>query len=1106
VEEESFYSELEKLGYEYTDDFRALSDMRRKINYGSATVRVPGYEVAADALLVHPALLDAALQAIFLAYWYPGDGSLDQLHVPTGIGSLKVNTSLCKQDLSAGVLLPLESVLTENPLVSNMIGGDVEVYGRDARTPLIQVYGVRVLPLAERTSRADRQLFREHVWGPSVPDGALAADNRATPQDFELAADLERMSIYYLKRLTQDIPRSQRRGLEWHHEALFDYAEHVLHQTARGRQRFGRREWLNDTWEDISRILDKYPESIEVELSRTVGENLPASVRGETQILQHMFKDNLLNRYYVEAMGLREPTGFLARTVAQITHRYPRMDILEIGAGTGGATKAVFREIGQTFSSYTFTDISTGFMEKAQEVFAHVTDKMVFRALDIEKDVVEQGYAEHSYDLIIASLVLHATKSLDKTMQETRRLLKPGGYLVLLEMTSNDVLRVGFAMSGLPGWWLGREDGRLYSPCVSSAKWHQVLLGSGFSGIDTITPEVDTLARPLSVIVSQAVDSRVNAIRDPLSHAASELHADNGEGELVIIGGQSLTTVILIDSVLDLARRFGFHITRLCSLQELDAVAAITPGALVLNVAELDQPIFHNLTRETMKGIQSLVDYQRTILWVTQGCRADQPYMNMSVGLGRTLTLEAPGVRLQYLDLDVSRKPDARLVAETLLRLHLTREATPTEGMLFSAEQEVIEEAGQLMVPRLLPIPAANDRYNATKRSIFQPIESHHGSPSLLLVPTKSGYMIREAAPEASLLAADEILVRVTTSTLMPVTEHMYGVVGQDTHDNSWVLGLGRTNGNRVAVQRDQLLRINNDPHGESSVPTAEEQQRVLALLVVEAQCSHILQMLPRRGGTLVMNEPPMDLAVRLSERAGERDAKVIFTVPTTDTEDHDQDLPDDGCVVVALPPTNSKRAARAALPTDHVSLFVDCAADKPEHVSGLGSLMASCMPASCTCVTLAQLSLQQQQAPSSPASTTDYGPPRMLQQVAARHSREAKSRARFFRSVSPTAVVNSNTVPTDLAELASTPTLVDWTSGDKIPVRLGSVDGMVQFDGSKTYVLFGLTSDLGRSLVDWMASHGAKNVVLTSRRPDIDPRWLDQCRVRGMRVQTFAK
>jgi hybrid polyketide synthase / nonribosomal peptide synthetase ACE1 len=40
---------------------------------------------------------------------------------------------------------------------------------------------------------------------------------------------------------------------------------------------------------------------------------------------------------------------------------------------------------------------------------------MIFKTLDIEKDIFEQGYEEHSYDLIIGSMVLHATNNLQKT-------------------------------------------------------------------------------------------------------------------------------------------------------------------------------------------------------------------------------------------------------------------------------------------------------------------------------------------------------------------------------------------------------------------------------------------------------------------------------------------------------------------------------------------------------------------------------------------------------------------------------------------------------------------------------------------------------------------
>lgn len=64
---------------------------------------------------------------------------------------------------------------------------------------------------------------------------------------------------------------------------------------------------------------------------RAVGENLPAAVKGETIIIEHMMKDGMLNEYYVQSLGLKQYTSFFAQTAAQIVHRYPHMNILEIG-------------------------------------------------------------------------------------------------------------------------------------------------------------------------------------------------------------------------------------------------------------------------------------------------------------------------------------------------------------------------------------------------------------------------------------------------------------------------------------------------------------------------------------------------------------------------------------------------------------------------------------------------------------------------------------------------------------------------------------------------------------------------------------------------------
>ena len=46
-----------------------------------------------------------------------------------------------------------------------------------------------------------------------------------------------------------------------------------------------------------------------------------------------------------------------------------------------------------------FTDISSGFFEKAAERFADAGPKMTFKTLDVEKSIADQGYTANSYDV-----------------------------------------------------------------------------------------------------------------------------------------------------------------------------------------------------------------------------------------------------------------------------------------------------------------------------------------------------------------------------------------------------------------------------------------------------------------------------------------------------------------------------------------------------------------------------------------------------------------------------------------------------------------------------------------------------------------------------------
>lgn len=71
--------------------------------------------------------------------------------------------------------------------------------------------------------------------------------------------------------------------------------------------------------------------------------------------------------------------------------------------------------------------------------------------------------------------------------------------------------------------------------------------------------------------------------------------------------------------------------------------------------------------------------------------------------------------------------------------------------------------------------------------------------------------------------------------------------------------------------------------------------------------------------------------------------------------------------------------------------------------------------------------------------------------------------------------------------------TVVDWRSNDVVSARMCPIDSGRLFSLDKTYLLVGLTGDLGRSICRWMIGHGAQHVVLSSRNPQIDPRWIDE-------------
>lgn len=405
VDSEEFYASLSRLDYQYRGPFRALRSLKRRL--GSAT----GYITKEPSrLLIHPAMLDAAFQSLLLAHSAPNSGGLWSLHVPRSIRAIRVNPLVCTATHAQDGSVTFDCV---QPADTSSLEGDVDIFatlGGSDHT-MIQIEGLLCVPFARATAQDDKAMFAITVWDVAMPNAEkVGYDGKPRSEQLELARLLERMAVFFLRKLDQGIPQDHVARNKGPYKHYFKFASDILSLANHGKLPLWSSEWAEDSMDHLTEAYEPHLHVPDVKLLKAIGDNITDIATGKMQAIEVGMQDSMLSRIYEVGLGFQEHTRYLARIVRQIVHRYPQMNILEVGAGTGGATKEIIREAGPKFTSYTYTDISSGFFEVAQQTFAPHLSKMIFKVLDISKDVRQQDMPEHSYDLIIASAVLHASK------------------------------------------------------------------------------------------------------------------------------------------------------------------------------------------------------------------------------------------------------------------------------------------------------------------------------------------------------------------------------------------------------------------------------------------------------------------------------------------------------------------------------------------------------------------------------------------------------------------------------------------------------------------------------------------------------------------------
>ncbi|EFQ34123.1 beta-ketoacyl synthase domain-containing protein [Colletotrichum graminicola M1.001] len=395
------------------------------------------------------------------------------------------------------------------------------------------------------------------------------------------------------------------------------------------------------------------------EIVHRIGGQLADILLGKVSPLDLMIQDNLLFRFYKESPGVKTTGSQLAELLRHLAHKNPRLRILEVGAGAGAMTIHALEALGTDksggprASSYHYTDISAAFFDEARGRLSSWKDVLSFDVLDIERDPATQGFAIGTYDVVVASRVLYGTRSISRTLDHVRNLLKPGGTLLFAE-DLQDQTEVQFVNGLLPGWYSPTEGpgtkatGR---PLLSEPVLDRHLRDAGFSGVDlglydSGNPEVSTSV----AVMSRLADTPSPKLRVNPEQVAIITSKKSGSPPSEWVQGLQKSIA---------AQRYPHEEEeqKLPVVQDIDsasAAAAWYTDKICIFVGEMSEPILYDLDPAALEGLRAMSTNSKGLLWVTSGGAVDceRPELSLAPGFIRSLRTEYTGRKFLTLDLD----------------------------------------------------------------------------------------------------------------------------------------------------------------------------------------------------------------------------------------------------------------------------------------------------------------------------------------------------------------------------------------------------------------------------------------------------------------------
>ncbi|KIL88308.1 polyketide synthase [Fusarium avenaceum] len=598
---------------------------------------------------------------------------------------------------------------------SQSFEADIRLFDKhDQSNSVLEIQGLVLQSLGQSIGSGSKKSWEREVcnkveWNMDMslasPESLDSLQRQLTHPEVQerLAADLRPLCVYFIREALQQLSSSNVSSLGGHFVKFYKWMQHQLEVTAKAGDQDLR---TLSTQERDALIESATAKSVMGEMVCHLGPHLADMIRGKKAPLELMAENNLLGRYYEEAPGLKRCFNQLSQLLKTVIHKNPRARILEIGAGTGSVTRHALDIIGTAQSGgplaglYHYTDVSMGFFETAKNEFSAWNDILTFQKLDIEQDPATQGFTLGSYDVVIACEVLHATKSISDTLSNVRSLMKPDASLLMIE-TTQDQTDIHFVFGLLPGWWLSEEPTRETSPSLNIPSWNSALKTAGFSGID--------------ISVNDSEDASNYAFSTILSRVQpADFSPDVNVQDIALVSGSK--SVPPAEWITSLARSLGgsedsltFH-----QLESSNVTGDSYRGKICVFLGDLSGQTLFELDSTALEGLKLVVANCLGLLWVTVGgvIKCENPISAMATGFVRSLRNEYVGRKIVTLDLDPASAAWSatrhRAIAQVLK--HVFSETKDVSALDSSPDDfEYAERRGTILIPRLYKDMARND-------------------------------------------------------------------------------------------------------------------------------------------------------------------------------------------------------------------------------------------------------------------------------------------------------------------------------------------------------------------------------------------------------------